>query len=165
MVCPSSGKTSINQTINIEVNDIPRLEFTPIEFVATPYGKVTKPEAVNLIKSWLQNKKSVFASPYDIETLDKYTTGLYYQGRLDSLNWLKENNAYYSYGKPTVEASSRFKPQGVQVVIDVRVYQTTTLLVNGKIDQSKSSPDDGIYRYTLSYDNGSWKIADSQKLP
>ncbi|MBC6455815.1 MAG: DUF4101 domain-containing protein [Hormoscilla sp. SP5CHS1] len=76
------------------------------EFVTIPEGiNITKQQAVNRIKSWLQVKSYVFGRFYNRQRLREYTTGKYFEESLERLNWLKKNNNYYTYRSSTAEAA------------------------------------------------------------
>ncbi|NES65581.1 MAG: DUF4101 domain-containing protein, partial [Okeania sp. SIO2D1] len=155
------GKNTVSKTVPIIVNDRPAI--TVPKYIITSNGiRITEPEAVGLIKSWLQEKEKVFAYPFSIKILRKYTTGQYFQDAEKAVRYLKKEDKYYSFGDPTVQASGKFADEGDRVIIDVRIYQSSTLWVNGIIDKTRSNPTTGVYRYSLQWENGRWKIADSQ---
>ncbi|MBD2205595.1 DUF4101 domain-containing protein [Calothrix sp. FACHB-1219] len=162
-VTANDGNKIGTSNIGILVNDNPVLSVP--EYVTTSNGMIiTKAEAMNLIESWLVEKKNVFAFPYNFQVIDRYTTGEYRKAREGSVEWLKKYNGYYTFGSPKVSSTGKFFAQENQVKIDVRVYQEQTLRVNEEIDPTQSRLSDGVYRYTLQLDNGSWKIANSQDI-
>lgn len=171
-----SGKDSLNITVDNgiktntkkipiavkSINDPPQI--TVAEALAVGSFSITKPEAVNLIKSWLIDKKKSYSRPYNMEAIYKYTTGSYSERVQGTVGWLRRNNAEYEYQQPQVEASGQFFARGNQVIIDARVNENATLYVNGGIDWSSSGPSTGLYRFSLQVDRGIWKIADSQEI-
>jgi len=80
------------------------------------------------------------------------------------VEWLKNNNAYYTYESPTVEPNGKFYMEGERATIEAIVNEKPTLFVNGIVDPTSSGPSTGMYRFTLQFDSGTWKIADNQKI-
>ncbi|NEP41947.1 MAG: DUF4101 domain-containing protein, partial [Okeania sp. SIO2H7] len=171
-----SGNDSLNITVNNgiktdtkkiviavkSINDPPQI--TVAEALTVGNFSITKPEAVNLIKSWLIDKEKSYSRPYNMEPIYKYTTGEYFERVEGTVRWLRRNNAEYKYQQPSVEASGQFFTRGNQVIIDVRVNENNTLYRRGGIDWSSSGPSTGLHRFNLQVDRGIWKIANSQKI-
>ncbi len=162
-VTANNSKNNISETIKITVNDNPVISRP--EFVKTSDGTIiTKPDAVNVIKSWLQAKTEVFAPPYNLQRLEQYTTGGYLDRQKGSVDWLIQYNGYYTYGSGTVEPVGEFFINGNQIIIETKVTQELTLRVNGIIDPTNSGLTTGVYRWTLQWENGSLKIANSEEI-
>jgi hypothetical protein len=161
-VSVNDGEKSSNGEIEITVNDDPILEIP--EAVTINGNILTKPDAVNIIASWLEAKENALSPPYSRSILERYTTGNYYEGRAGAMGWLRRNGGAYSFSKPTVEPAGEFSRQGEQVIIDIRVTQNSTLRVRGRIDPTESGLTQGMYRYTLRFDDQTWKISDSNEL-
>ncbi|NEQ37952.1 MAG: DUF4101 domain-containing protein [Okeania sp. SIO3I5] len=144
-------------------NDAPRL----IGFSNADSSILTSESAVKVIRDWLEIKGQILGRSPNRQLLSEYTTGVYYNNyikRDGTINWLIRNRAYYTYEKPSVELVGNFRLSGKQAKIDVRTYERPTLYVDGSIDWSASGDQQGVYRFTLEFSNGKWKIAKSQEL-
>ena len=161
-VTANDGNRSQHSNISITVNDNPVLKV--LKFVTTNSGRtITEAEAVNVVKSWLIAKKDVMASPYNEDILKKYTTGKYFNVRLGAMRWLQRTGSYWRFGSPSITPYGNFLPQGDDVVIYVKVYQNYSLY-NAEIGRRTIDIVNSVYRYTLRFENGRWKIANSQKI-
>ncbi|WP_445249594.1 IMS domain-containing protein [Microcoleus sp. OTE_8_concoct_300] len=160
-----NGKKPESKTINIIVNPMNRPpQLTIAEVVTVGQNTITQKEAVTLIKSWLQAKGEAYIPPFNPEVIARYTTGEYYKKSIGSVDWLKNNNAYYKYESPTVEPTGKFSLEGERVTIEMIVKENPTLFVNERVDPTSSGPSTGMYRFILQFDSGTWKIADTQKI-
>jgi ARC6-like, IMS domain/Ankyrin repeats (3 copies) len=124
---------------------------------------ITEKDAVNLISNWLEAKRKVFASPYDRQIAAEYTTDVLYQDITKSggsVDWLRDNNAYYTFGVQKIEPTGVFSASGDRATIEVRVTEDRTFYVNGKVDDTQTDFDTKLVRYTLYFTDGRWKIAD-----
>ncbi|NEP90008.1 MAG: DUF4101 domain-containing protein [Okeania sp. SIO2C2] len=148
-----------NFEITVEsVNDAPRL----IGYSNTDSSILTSETALKVVRDWLEIKGEVLGNPPNSQLLSEYTVGAYYDKTQGTIDWLNENRAYYTYDKPSVELVGNFQLSGKQAAIDVRVYEFTTLYyIGGGIDPSASR---GVYRFTLEFSNGKWKIANTTRL-
>jgi serine/threonine-protein kinase len=120
--------------------------------------------AIAIINEFVASKELIFAPPFDRQLLAELTTGEAYKNRKGSVDWLQNNNAYYSYGEFTVSAAGVFGIQDNQANVTVEIFESPTLFVNGKIDRSQSQPSRGRYICTLLFSEGRWKIADLVKI-
>ncbi len=127
------------------------------ETATTP--TLTQETAVDLVEKWLQEKHKVFAPPFDLQVLARYTTGRYFQKSQNTVDWLKSNNAYYQFESPLVEATGIFSVEGNQATVGVKVTESLSLYSQG---QAKPSQNTTEYNFTLQLENGQWKIEDSQ---
>lgn len=160
-----NGKKPESKTINIVVNPMNRPpQLTVAEVVTVGQNTITQTEAITLIKSWLNAKKEAYIPPFNPEIIARYTTGEYYKKSVGSVDWLQKSNGYYTYESPTVEPTGKFAIEGERVTIEMRVNENPTLFVGGIVDPRYSGPSTGIYRFTLQFDGGTWKIAESQKI-
>lgn len=162
-VTADDGKDTDRGSVNIIVNDNPTLNI-PENVTSSDGMTITKPDAVNLIKSWLSQKQNILGYPYDLGMLGRYTTGKYYRARKGASDWLKQRSGNYTFSSPSVKPAGEFVAKENQVIIDLKVYQKQRLRVRGKIDPTRDSPVNGVYRYTLEFANGGWKIADSEEI-
>ncbi|MCL2926786.1 MAG: IMS domain-containing protein [Trichodesmium sp. MAG_R01] len=151
------SKTDIkNLEITVEpVNDAPILR----GFSIVDSSILTSETALKVIRSWLEIKGEVLGRYRDRQLLSKYTTGAYYEKTQRTINWLSRNQAYYTYEKPVVELVGNFQLLAKQATIDVGVYESPTLYIDGVIDESASRDGKKTYRFTLEFNNGKWKIA------
>lgn len=145
----------------------PLIESTPIPVptptIVPPQASISQQAAVDLIATWLQAKRVMFAPPYDAQLVEELTTGALYTDITKpngSIDWLKTNNAYYQFGVQKIESVERFAANGDQATIEVQITEDRALFVNGRRDASNSSFDTKRFRYTLVSTGGSWKIAD-----
>ena len=162
-VTANDGEKATTKRVPIAVNDHPTLSIP--EFVTTSSGvKITKPEAINLIFSWLKAKQKVFAYPFNSKILEQYTTGKYLSERIGTIQWLREKNAKYIYNLIQRELQGQFFIKDDQVNIDIKVREDITLFVQGKIDRSGTDDNTTIYRWTLQLEDNLWKITDSKKI-
>jgi serine/threonine protein kinase len=135
--------------------------------IAEPSTEITQDAAVQVVQSWLQAKKNVFAPPYNRFVLDSVTTGALKADLLKSggpIDWLANNNAYYQFGIQKVDRVDRFIANGNQAAIDVKVTEDRTLYVNGKIDRKETDFKTRSIHYSLERVDGGWKIADYRVL-
>jgi len=125
--------------------------------------QLSESDAVNLVKNWLQAKKTVFASPFDRQVAANLTTGaLYYDITKSggSIDWLKGNNAYYQFGSQSVESTGSFSAISNQATVGLKVTEDRTFYVDGKVDAAQTDFKTKTVVYTLQLENGTWKIAD-----
>ncbi|WP_375339397.1 ARC6/PARC6 family protein [Okeania hirsuta] len=123
---------------------------------------LTSESAVKVVRDWLEIKGEVLGSPPNRQLLSEYTVGAYYDKTWGTIDWLIKNRAYYTYDKPSVELVGNFQLSGKLATIDVQVYEFTTLhyIAGGTYPE----PSSGIYRFTLEFSNGKWKIAKTTRL-
>jgi serine/threonine-protein kinase len=126
--------------------------------------QLSKPEAVLLIESWLQAKKRGFGNQYDSGAIYQYATGKLLTDSLGSLQWLRDNNAYYYYGEFKVEPITDVVVNDNQATITASISENPTLYINGRFDPSKSGFSSKNYQFALEFDGSSWKIADYEEL-
>ncbi|GEM_PF-6229764 len=123
---------------------------------------LTRDQARDIVGVWLQAKHQIFGSSYDRSLADQITTGRLKTRLLSSdgsLNWLINNNAYYTYGDQFIEAVEMFATSQSGIVrIQVVVYESRTLYVNNRVDRSSSATDKDSYLYTLRRESDGWKI-------
>ncbi|MFB2917916.1 protein kinase domain-containing protein [Aerosakkonema funiforme] len=156
---PNSQQTSITSPSPTNISTA-----SPTETTQNTTATITQQEAVNLIDQWLRSKKDVYAYPYNFQIPAQYTTGKYLDKTIGTINWLKNNNAYYTYESPIVTQNGGFFVEANQATIVVNIIENRTLYVNGRIDRTKTGPTSGVYRFTMQLENGNWKIADSQEI-
>jgi len=127
-------------------------------------NSLTKDEAVNVISRYIEAKPKIFAPPYDRQLLGSLTTGKTYDENIKpggGIDWLKERNAWYEYGKYQIDPTGYFEVTGGQAQIEIRVTQDFAYYEYGKLKNSYKDYSK-VYRFTLILENGTWKIADRQ---
>lgn len=164
---PSSSKPP--QPVELPSPKIQTSPYTPNTSNETinpqPAGEaLTQEQALSVIKGWLDAKQKVFAPPFTSQAVDSYVAN----GPLwnditkpgGSIDWLKENNSYYSYGSNSIDSQISFSGDAREPSMIVSVTQDMTLHgPNG----SKDIRSKDTYRYTFRQERGSWKIWDYKK--
>lgn len=121
---------------------------------------LSRQQAINLISEWLREKKQIFSSPFNQSILSELTTGKLYTDSINSIAWLRNNNARYQYGFQKIESVEAFSSTGNQAVLEVRVAEDATLFINGRIDPKASGFKTRSIIYSLQRVDGVWKIGD-----
>lgn len=129
-----------------------------------PSSGLGQPEARAVVEQWLTVKSQIFAPPFDTDLADQVVA----DGPLwrdltkadGSIQWLKNNNSYYTYDRIRVDQVTRFNPSPTTPSIAVRVTEKSTLN-SPKGQTPSSSTNDWIY--ILKKEGGTWKIWDSRK--
>ena len=129
-----------------------------------PSSGLAQPEARAVVEQWLTVKSQIFAPPFDTNLADQVVAN----GPLwrdltktdGSIQWLKNNNSYYTYNKIRLDQVIRFNPSPTMPSIVVRVTENSILnSPNGR--KPSTSTNDWIY--TLKKEGGVWKIWDYRK--
>ncbi len=125
---------------------------------------ISQQEAVDVIQQWQEAKAVIFAPPFDRQRGAELLTGKAYSDNLGangSLDWLQNNNAYYTYSVQKIEQVEQFVTSGNQATIDIVITEERTLYKDGKVVRDgNTSLDTRLVRYSLQSENGRWKIAD-----
>jgi serine/threonine protein kinase len=141
-------------------------------------SQITKESASSTVQQWLAAKRTMFAPPYDRAIGTKLLAEKAYQDNVDksgsptcnrsdpdsclsSMEWLRTNNAQYTYGVQKLDAVTDFQVNGDRATIFVNTTEYRTLYKG-----SKSTPSGGSdrVRYDLKYENGDVKITDYKVL-
>ncbi|MEH2114640.1 IMS domain-containing protein [Nostoc sp.] len=126
-------------------------------------SSISQQDAVNFIERWQRAKKEIFAPPYNRQLGAELTTGEAYRQNVgfdSSLEWLSQNNAYYTYGVQRLGSVQNFVTNGNQATIEIEITEERTLYKNGKLDQENTSFDTRLVRYSLQLENGQLKMSD-----
>lgn len=164
------GKNTItgNVDISIEpVNDKPVIngEVIPTP-ISTPRNNqvLTQIEAVQLVNRWLQAKREIFGPTFNRSLGEQYLTGEAYEkniGSRSSIDWLENNNAYYTYQSQNIDSVIEFDNSDNEAIIEVVVTEARTLCRNGRASNgNNTTTDKSSVRYFLKFEQGTWKIAD-----
>ena len=133
-----------------------------------PENPLSQEEAVNLITKWQKAKRRIFASPFDRQLGGELLTGEAYRkniGDSGSVDWLANNNAYYTYRLQSIDSVENFSENGNNAIIDVITREQRTLCLNSKPSQDKNSVDStSKVRYYLKLENSNWKIEDYNSI-
>ena len=130
---------------------------------AQPSG-LTQEQARAIVEQWLTVKSQIFAPPFNTDLADQVVAA----GPLwtdltkpdGSIQWLKNNNSYYSYSTIKVNRVIRYMPSPSMPSIVVSVTEVS-VLHSPKGSETSSSTKDWIY--TLKEESGRWKIWDYRK--
>jgi serine/threonine protein kinase len=158
MVLSAVHLSSTQPTISSESSNSVNLEDHSLNITS-----LTEAEAVRLIRNWADAKRQIFAPPFDRDLAGQYLTGKVLHNNVKpggSIDWLNENNAYYTYGVQEIEPAGKFSSVDDQASIDVQVREQRTLYINGKIDRENTKLDVSTVRYQLIKEGGSWKVSD-----
>jgi hypothetical protein len=121
-------------------------------------------EARAIVEQWLSVKSQIFAPPFNTDLADKVVAS----GPLwtdltktdGSIEWLKNNNSYYSYTTIKVNRVIRFLPSSSMPSIVVSVTEDSILHSPNGNDASSNTNN---WLYTLKEESGRWKIWDYRK--
>lgn len=168
---PAPRITQPQQTPNLEQ---PSDRSTTIQPLPSPPQPAPKPapqqsglselDARAIVEQWLTVKSQIFAPPFDTDLADKIVAS----GPLwaditktgGSIDWLKNNDSYYSYSTIKVNQVVRFLPSTTMPSIVVSVTEESTLH-SPKGNKATSSNSNWIY--TIKEEGGAWKIWDYRK--
>jgi serine/threonine protein kinase len=130
----------------------------------TSSSSITKQQAVDVIYRWLAAKKELFAYPFNRQLGGEITTGEAYRkniGSDGSLEWLQNNNAYYSYGVQRINSVANFAANGNQATIEVSVTEDRKFYKSGTlVNDENTAFSTSLVRYSLQMENGQLKISD-----
>lgn len=136
---------------------------------------ITQKQAIELIKRWLESKKRLFAPPFDKQLGAELLTGKAYQDNIDktnvscndpdgclsSMDWLRANNAEYSYGNQKLDSVNKFESSSDTATIVVTVTEERILHQSGR---STASGGTKQARYVLKKENNIVKILEYKVL-
>ncbi|NER49428.1 MAG: DUF4101 domain-containing protein [Symploca sp. SIO1A3] len=164
-VAPLKGSTTFELAMGL---DVVQKSTNNQETVAPAARPISQEQAVELVTKWQKSKPKIFSPPYDRDLGASLLTGKAYRenirkadGTESSIDWLKNNNSYYTYGSQSVDGVEDFTTSGNQATIDVLVSEQRTLCLNGKISSDNNTvAEQEVVRYDLQPDQGTWKIAE-----
>ena len=121
-------------------------------------------EARAIVEQWLTVKSQIFAPPFDTDLANEIVAS----GPLwaditktgGSIDWLRNNDSYYTYSTIKVNQVVRFLPSISMPSIVVSVTEDSTLH-SPKGNKATSSNSNWIY--TIKEEGGAWKIWDYRK--
>lgn len=123
-------------------------------------------EAIDLIKTWLEAKKRIFAPPYDSQLAAQFTTGQRYRDILGSIDWLRQYNGYYRYSSQDAKPTGKFSSTLDKATIEAIVTEARELYVGGQLDPGASTYglETSKDRFGFQRDNDVWKIIEYESL-
>ncbi|MDJ0517747.1 MAG: IMS domain-containing protein [Trichodesmium sp. MO_231.B1] len=167
-VDPSTTNTNPNQVTS--PSPIPKISINSPKPQSSPNKteiSITETNAKKLIESWLKAKTKMFSPPYNSQIANELTTGNFYEkiaGENGSINWLRNNNAYYKYGVQRLDSIEQFFANNESATIKVRITEEYSLYRNGKIDPNETDFKTLTIIYNLKLIDGQWKISNSRTL-
>lgn len=131
---------------------------------STEQAGLSQQEARAIVEEWLSVKSQIFAPPFNTELADQVVAS----GPLwtdltkpdGSIQWLRNNNSYYSYSTIRVNRVISYLPSPSMPSIVVSVTEVSTLH-SPKGNKTSTNTKDWIY--TLKEEGGRWKIWDYRK--
>lgn len=154
---PSDPRPSQKPTL---INPLPPSSPTP----STPTYGLSEAEARGVVEKWLTVKSQIFAPPFNTELADEVVASGPLWADLvkpdGSIDWLKQNDSYYTYSLIRVNRVYRYLPSSTTPSIVVSVTEES-VLHSPKGSTPSSSTRDWVY--TLKNEGGSWKIWDYRK--
>lgn len=162
------GSTTFELAMGLDVgdsspNNSPSSSNSPSPLISSPSSPINQEDAANLIKRWQQAKRKIFANPFDRNLGAEILAGEAYGKNIgnyeSSMNWLRNNNAYYTYGLQQVDNIKNFIANGNQATIEVVTTEERTLCANGRPNSENTVSDTSRVRYNLQFEEGKWKIS------
>jgi hypothetical protein len=127
-------------------------------------GSFTEQDAVNLVDQWLAAKAKIYAPPYATQLVASLTTGAVYEELMEpggSIDWLRQNKAYYTYGSHKATSVGGFLSNDNMAQVDILVQQELSYYENGRLSRNEKVSE--VYQFSFRLENGAWKISDRQK--
>lgn len=142
----------------------PPPEPEPIKPEPSPISGISESEARSLVDQWLSVKQQIFAPPFDTDIAGQLVAA----GPLwidltkpgGSIQWLRNNNSYYSYSAARVNEVISFTPSETMPSIVVSVTEDS---VFHSPRGSEPSSNTSNWVYTFKQEGGSWKLWDYRK--
>lgn len=155
---PNSSPPNLNSS---PPNPVPNPNSSP------PQSSFDADSASRVAQKYLNAKYAVFAPPFDEDLLASVATGRRYNKAIDSIKWLKENNAHYVYKTSEVLTHTNFKDLGSHPTIKVLVSEDRVFFKNGEVDSSNnttSGAESKWFIFTFQQDRGTWKVENTEEM-
>lgn len=125
---------------------------------------LTELQARAIVEKWLTVKSQIFAPPFNVDLANETVA----EGPLwtdltkenGSIQWLQNNNSYYTYSSIRVNRVNGFTPSPSMPSIIVSITEDSTLHSPRGSSPSSSTRD---WVYILKEEQGRWKIWDYRK--
>ncbi len=134
---------------------------------AAPTPQLSQQDALNVINNWLQAKRQIFASPFNRQLVSDLTSDVLARDILKpggSIDWLRNNNAYYTFGVQKVEPAGKLVANADRATLEVLITEDIALYVNGKLDPTQTGFSTEKSRYSFQFIDGRWKISDYKTI-
>ncbi|NER97293.1 MAG: DUF4101 domain-containing protein [Symploca sp. SIO1B1] len=154
------------QESNNNNNDVNQVT---VEINAPP---ISQEQAVELVTKWQKSKPRIFAPPYDRNLGAELLTGKAYRDRIkrtdgteSSIDWLSNNNSYYTYTSQSFDSVKNFTSSDSQATIDVVMSEQRTFCQNSQASSNGNTAEDQrVISYILQPEQGTWKIAEYKTI-
>lgn len=158
-VDPKTGSRNILIVVDPD-NDPPDLGLASSQSTSETQPSEFNQQVIVLMQSWLNAKSEVFGSSYNLQTLERYTTGNYLEQSKARINELRQAGETLSFGQSSVELVKPPSVQGNQAIVEVRITENITRKQsNGR--QSYDGPTTGVFRFVIRQENSNTlKIAE-----
>ena len=133
----------------------------PAPAPAPQFSSISQQEAVALVDRWLQAKPRIFGPPFNKAIARELITGELHRevnATGGSIDWLRDNNSYYTYGDRSIVSVNSFSPNSPQPSIVLTIYEEYQLNSRNGIDPENSGSSSKTYTYYFEKENGIWKI-------
>jgi hypothetical protein len=138
---------------------------------AVPSSRLTKNDARNLIKKWLEAKKSLFGAKYDKSEVEKITTGEAYRHAGESSNsnndvkHLSNKGEYFTFDKQQIHNIINIKNQGENRVRVMAIITERRTKHYPKTDKTKTFiSNQNFFCYEFQNVDSQWKISRTHQL-
>jgi hypothetical protein len=142
----------------------------PIAPVRQP-ANISQADAIDLVQKLLQSKPALFGPPYNQDLGGEIMTGKAYRDNIrgpssdgtgeSSIEWLRNNGHYYSYGVQQIQRVNYFTAANNNAVMELKILEDANLYDSrGKLNKSKSGLEEKIIRYSFVLENDQLKISD-----
>ena len=162
----ASQKRSTDYEIILEFSKVDSI-VPSTDLIANNSSGTTELSAVlDTIENYLESKPQIFAPPFNTSLVEKNLTGKRYNKAIESMQWLSDNNAYYTYDVIRIDKIKDFSVTENKATLYVTLTQHLTLYLNGKVERlhSTDKPKARDYYFTMEKNNGIWKISDIENL-
>jgi ARC6-like, IMS domain len=134
-------------------------------------ANISQADAIGLVEKLLQSKSALFGPPYNQDLGGEIMTGKAYRDNIrgpssdgtgeSSIEWLRNNGHYYSYGVQQIQRVNYFTAANNNAVMELKILEDANLYDSrGKLNKSKSGLEEKIIRYSFVLENGQLKISD-----
>lgn len=163
---PSSSTTSTRSIRSPNANSYERRPYIQSSKPSSPVKEdmLTASKSIKIVGQWLGVKAQIFAPPYNTKIADNIVANgplwVDLTKKNGSIQWLRDNNSYYSYKKIHINNVISYEPSQTMPIIVLSITEISTLhSPNG----NETSDNSNVWAYTLKREGGQWKIWDYKK--